>query len=203
MDSFGIYSAAISFDGDGDVIGLSGEITLIWNTGYAYLASKDAYIPNIKRFDWSPDGSQIVLVKRYHNDIFQYVIFIVDMVEPKSEIDLGKTGYRVKWSPDGSKIAFLGGGLRTINPDGTDEQVIVAGSSKGKYDKRVDDEIDWSPESSHLVYTWALSRLPNSGIPEGRTYVYRVEVNGDNPTSMTDDLYYYDHDARAISHAWR
>ncbi|MCK4367140.1 MAG: hypothetical protein KAW84_04260 [Thermoplasmata archaeon] len=152
-EEFGIYSAAISFDANGDVIGLSEEPTLIWDTGYHYEAWADDYIPNVKRFDWSPDGS---------------------------------------------KIAFIQGSLRTINPDGTDEQVIVAPITKGK-DKGGhvrNKDIDWSPDSSHLVYTWIASGRGHNN--PARYDVYRVEANGDYPTSMTDDI-----EGSPASHAWR
>jgi hypothetical protein len=194
MDSFGIYSAGIDFDANGDVIGLSEEPTMIWNTGTH--SSGPKYHPNVKRFDWSPDGSQMVLVKIYHNDIL-YEIFIVDIVA-QTETDLGTTGYRVRWSPDGNKIAFIQNqNLGTINPDGTDEEIIVPSEVKGKTEKTVADKIDWSPDSSHLVYTWRVIRYGNDG-PSGHYEVRRVEANGDNPTSMTNDL-----DVYAGSQAWR
>ena len=152
-EEFGIFSAGVSFDANGDVIGLSEEPTLIWDTGYHYEAWADDYIPNVKRFDWSPDGS---------------------------------------------KIAFIQGSLRTINPDGTDEQVIVAPITKGK-DKGGhvrNKDIDWSPDSSHLVYTWIASGRGHNN--PARYDVYRVEANGDYPTSMTDDI-----EGSPASHAWR
>ena len=195
-EEFGIYSAAISFDANGDVIGLSEEPTLIWDTGYHYAAWADDYIPNVKRFDWSPDGSQIVLAKWKHNDI-NWELFVVDL-GAQTETDLGTSGYKVRWSPDGSKIAFNQGSLRTINPDGTDEQVIVAPITKGK-DKGGhvrNRDIDWSPDSSHLVYTWIASGRGHNN--PARYDVYRVEANGDYPTSMTDDI-----EGSPASHAWR
>ena len=193
-EEFGIYSAAISFDANGDVIGLSEEPTLIWDTGY-HLTYGGDYVPNVMRIDWSPDGSQIVLAKTQHNDIL-WELFVVDL-GAQTETYLGTSGYMVRWSPDGSKIAFVHyKDLRTINPDGTDEQILVAPSDRGKYEKTVQGEIDWSPDSSHLVYTWRLLRYSahTGNIIEGRSYVYRVEANGDNPTSMIDG---------AGSHAWR
>lgn len=193
-EEFGIYSAAIAFDANGDVIGLSEEPTLIWDTGYHYLDYADDYIPNVKRFDWSPDGSKLVLAKWKHNDI-PWEMFIVDL-GAQTETDLGTSGYKVRWSPDGSKIAFLHYyDLRTINPDGTDEQVLVTPKFKGK-DKYVDNEdIDWSPDSNHLVYTWIVWFKDDP--PDVDHFVYRVDVNSVDKTCMTDDL------DDAFSHAWR
>jgi Tol biopolymer transport system component len=143
----------------------------------------------VKRFDWSPDGSQIVLAK-----IYQYELFVVDL-GAQTETDLGTSGHRVRWSPDGNKIAFIQGfDLRTINPDGTDEQVIVAAVFRGK-DKYVQEEIDWSPDSNHLVYTWQVWLKENPPVVDH--FAYRVDVNSGDKTCMTKDL------DDAWSHAWR
>ena len=193
-EEFGIYSAAISFDANGDVIGLSEEPTLIWDTGYHYVAWADDYIPNAKRFDWSPDGSQMVLAKWSHNGI-NWELFIVDL-GAQTETDLGTSGYKVRWSPDGSKIAFIRSrDLRTINPDGTDEQVLVAPRLRGKEKYVHNRDIDWSPDSNHLVYTWIVIHKDNPPIID--IFVYRVDVNSGDKTCMTDDLDYGE------SHAWR
>lgn len=200
MDSFGIYSAAISFDANGDVIELSEEPTLIWNTGYHYLPDENIYIPNVKRFDWSPDGSKLVLAKWIYNDI-HWEIFVVDL-GAESETDFGTHGWRVKWSPDGSKIAFIQGtygSLCTINSDGSDEKVIVEESHKGNTMKSVEDEMGWSPDSNYLHYTWRVTKDFNYGFTS-KYSVHRVEANGNNPTSMTGDL---PDDTYPKAHAWR
>jgi hypothetical protein len=200
MNSFGIYSAGISFDGNGDVVGLTEAPSLIWDTGY-WTYDGTIYVANAKRIDYSPDGSEMVLVKwnKQGGSEMTWDIFVVDLVG-QTESDLQTTGHRVKWSPDGNKIAILQGrDLVTINPDGTEEEVIVASIIKTKSAKYVDDRIGWSPDSTHLVYTWVEVKYGNNG----ETYKYsvrRVEANGDNPTSMTDDL---PDDTYPSAHFWR
>ncbi len=192
-EEFGIYSAAISFDDNGDVIGLSEEPTLIWDTGY-HLTADGRYNPNVKRFDWSPDGSQIVLAKIQHNDIL-WELFVVDL-GAQTETYLGTSGYKVRWSPDGSKIAFIHSkDLRTINPDGTNEQVLVEPRFKGKEKYVSGEDIDWSPDSNHLVYTWNV--WYRIDIPVVDHFVYSVDVNSGDKTCMTKEL------DDAYSHAWR
>lgn len=179
-EEFGIYTAAISFDANGDVVGLSESPYLIWDTGYQYNSNWNAYCPDVKRFDWSPDETKLVLAKWGSFDMY-----VVDLL-PSSETYLGTSGYRVYWSPDGSKIAFIQShGLRTINPDGTDEEVLVAPSSKGRGQKLVKEEICWSPDSNYLIYTWDVSK---SAEPDSDYYIYRITVNGDGKTSLTNDL---------------
>jgi hypothetical protein len=186
---FGIYTAAISFDSNGDVTGLSETPYLFWDTGYIYNSNNDYYIPDVKRFDWSPDGNNLVLAK-WNLDMYN-----VDL-QADSESSLGTSGYKVSWSPDGSKIAFLReSSLRTINQDGTNEQILVAAIHKGK-DRFVDNErIDWSPDSNHVTYTWQV--VNRISPPDSDHYVYRVDVNSGKKTSMTNDL------EDAYSHSWR
>jgi hypothetical protein len=177
---FGIYSAAISFDGNGDVTGLSEAPYLIWDTGYVYNSGSGLYCPNVKRFDWSPDETKLVLAKWGTFDMY-----VVDLVGV-SESYLGTSGYRVYWSPDGSKIAFIqSSGLRTINPDGSDEEELVAPSYKGRGQKLVKEEICWSLDSNYLTYTWVVYK---SADPASDDFIYRITVNGDGKTSLTNDL---------------
>jgi Tol biopolymer transport system component len=191
-DSFGIYSADISFDANGDVNGL-GAPSLLWYTGYA---GEGPYIANVKRFDFSPDGSKLVLAKFGAG---QYDNYIVDL-GAQTETPLGTNGYRVKWSPDGSKIAMIeASSLVTINPDGTGKQILVEYSRKGNTYRRVKDEMGWSPDGNYLHYTWMIDRMGNDGSVVKYSVRY-VEANGDNPTSLTDDL---PDDTYPHAHAWR
>ena len=49
------------------------------------------------------------------------------------------------WSPDGSKIAFVGGGkIWVINADGTNE-INISGTRTG------DNYPDWSPDGSRIA----------------------------------------------------
>ncbi len=189
---FGIFRAPIEYDIDGNIVGLSGNPMPIWDTGYIYNEVKNLYVPNLFTFDWSPDETEIVLVKRLGEGIH---VVNLGVGQGKYLTD----GYRPQWSPDGSKIAFTKThNLRTINPDGTDEQIIVPGSSKGGQEKQVRDEIAWSLDSNYLVYTWNIWHKRGPG--EQSFYVYRVDANGDHETCLTNDLPAAPYKA---SHTWR
>ncbi|UCG70635.1 MAG: PD40 domain-containing protein, partial [Thermoplasmata archaeon] len=156
------------------------------------------YVAEVLHFDWSPDATKLVVAAFDwgHNDL--YVVHL-----PTSTVTLlGTVGYRVRWSPDGSKIAFLRGpygNLLTINPDGSDEQVLVEYSYKGNTIKSVEDEMGWSPDGNYLHYTWRVVRMGNER-DVFKYSVHRIEVDGDNPTSMTGDL---PDDTYPMAHAWR
>ena len=187
---FGIYSAPIEYDGDGNIIGLSGDPARIWDTGYVQ-NSKGRYLVNLLTFDWSPDETKIVLGKR------DTQLCIANL--GTSSEDCLTNGWNPKWSPDGTKIAFSWEqDLRTINPDGTDEQIIVEDSSKGGLWKYVHNNGEWSPDSKYLVYDWFVWHKTGAG--EGNYYVYIVEADGDHPRSLTNDL---PAGNWKLSHAWR
>lgn len=189
---FGIYSAPISYDGDGNIIGLSADPIRVWDTGYR-IPDYGGYLVNMITFDWSPDETKIVLSKRGP----ETPIVIADL-GTGSESYLA-CGYNPRWSPDGTKIVFgqvcvAPSGLATISPDGSDEQIIVPNSDKGVV-KRVQHIYDWSPDSKHLLYTWHVHKKG----PSGGYFIYIVEANGDNPTSLTDDI----SNSQKNSHTWR
>jgi hypothetical protein len=189
---FGIYSAPLAYDVDGNIAG-AGAPQYIWDTGYWYNENTDHYAPNLKTFDWSPDETKIVLADA---DEAPLELFIADL---GTGTDTYLTeGFQPKWSPDGNKIGFLTpvySSLCTINSDGTDEEVIVPSSTKGKT-KYVKYGIDWSPDSNHLLYTWVICHKVDP--PNYEKDVYRVGANGDDKTCLTKEL---DASSRAI--AWR
>ncbi|MCK4445280.1 MAG: PD40 domain-containing protein, partial [Thermoplasmata archaeon] len=191
---FGIYSAPIAYDGDGNIIGLSAVPIRVWDTGYR-LTQGGEYLVNLWTFDWSPDESEIVYAKR------NGTMYVADLGTGSESYLTG--GCNPRWSPDGTKIVFLQfyrtsfyGGLGTISPDGTDEQIIVERSSKGR-SRYVREIPDWSPDSKYLVYVWA---VPDKHGPGGDYYIYIVAANGDNPTCLTKDL---PSGGLKYSHTWR
>lgn len=186
---FGIYSAPIAYDGDGNIIGLSADPIRVWDTGYRIISGK--YLVNVITFDWSPDETKIVLSKRGPDT----QIVIADL-GTGSESYLA-CGYHPRWSPDGTKIVFgqhcvAPIGLATISPDGSDEEIIVPNSIKKGPSKGVQYKYDWSPDSKHLLYTWYVDK---NG-PTGGYFVCVVAANGDNPTCLTDNTW-------KNSHTWR
>ena len=181
ITEFGLYEATISYDGNGDIDGMSDPV-LIWDTGSVTWGGR--YYPDMQHLDWSPDGNHIVFMRMGGG----LTLRVVDLVA-STEIYL-TTGEGPQWSPDGSKIAFSGNhDLRTINPDGTGEQIVVEDKDTGKYNERLNWP-EWSPDSGNLTY-WVL-KIPNRGM-NFDSDIYRVGADGSDKTCLTkdlDDVYY-------------
>jgi Tol biopolymer transport system component len=79
-----------------------------------------------------------------------------------------------QWSPDGGKIAFTHGGIATIKPNGTSFKVIIPGTSTWIYDGA-----QWSPTSSHIVFTGYSSSSSNFDL-------FRATATGGSQTKLTD-----------------
>jgi TolB protein len=92
--------------------------------------------------DWSPDGTQIVFVRRA-------AIFVMEADgSNQRQLTQSAIGRYPTWSPDGTKIAFSNGCLGcassvvyVVNADGTDQRIISRGGA----------EPAWSPDGSKLA----------------------------------------------------
>jgi len=167
----GLYDATVSYDTGGNIIGL-GTPSLILSSD---IICTTFCRPSISYFDWSPDGSKVVLTRWGDSGP---KIYVVDLAS-SSETYLS-TGTSPQWSPDGSKIAFIAHpDLKTINPDGSGETTLVAGRT-GKRSSWVSD-LAWSPDGNHLVYEW---------VAEGRIGlqcdIYRIGVDGSGNTHLSE-----------------
>jgi hypothetical protein len=93
--------------------------------------------------DWSPDGTRVVFVQE--DGMFPGMISVVPTTSggpPRTQLVRGSAP---DWSPDGSRIAFaVGGQIRVIDPDGSNEMALTAG----------DDDTDpsWSPDGTRLAF---------------------------------------------------
>ncbi|MBY0522572.1 MAG: PDZ domain-containing protein [Gemmataceae bacterium] len=104
---------------------------------------------------WAPDGKSIIFIsdRNGHEDL--YLLQADDPEHPefakahrfkvKQLTSSPEPESQVVFAPDGKRVAFLRDGkLWTMNPDGTDQKVIVNETRVFDY--------DWSPDSKSLVY---------------------------------------------------
>ena len=104
---------------------------------------------------WSPDGKKLLFLSDRagqediytlepddpeHPDLVNAHRYKVKRITNSPEAELG-----VSFSPDGKRVAFLRASkLMTMNPDGTDQKLLVS-------DRQVFD-YDWSPDGKYLCY---------------------------------------------------
>jgi formylglycine-generating enzyme required for sulfatase activity len=77
-----------------------------------------------------------------------------------------------KWSPDGSKIAFInyGKGLYTMDPDGSNQKLVIPGEKLNT--------MDWRPDGQGFIYSRVVSTCVST--------VYINNLQGDNETTFLD-----------------
>jgi hypothetical protein len=131
------------------------------------------------RYDWSPAGTSIVYALRY-GDVGR--LYRADESAGSWALtDLQTYGEAPRWSPTGDLIAVQrGGGIGTLTPSGSNPTTIVP----VERDIRMAHPI-WSPSGTHLIYQ--RSRFVDNP-RKNFSDIYRVEVDGDNPTNLTEDI---------------
>lgn len=103
----------------------------------------------------SPDGKKILVTRLTTNSWGDAHLFTINPdgtgLTQLANSDLGEG--QGKWSPDGSKIAFIVNNgstktreLATMNADGTGQKVILALAGE-------QDDPSWSPDGSRIVFT--------------------------------------------------
>ena len=175
ITEFGIYEATVEYDATGNIVGL-GDPTLIWDTGYVFFDGR--YAADMQHLDWSPDGSRMVFARMSDG----LTLHVVDFSTSSESYLID--GYGPQWSPDGNKIAFIGDDdLRTINPDGTGEQILIEDKDSKRWDMRAEYP-NWSPDSAYLAYMFQkLSTRQGT-----QRDIYRVGVDGSDNTCLTRDI---------------
>ena len=165
----GIYVAGVVFDGSGNVTGLVSQPT-------------GASVPGGSSggHDWAPDGVRLVHAEP---DRTLWVSNLSSGVSTRLNSPSG--GDKPAWSPDGSTIAYgntgtVGGGIRTISPDGSGDRSLVMISPKNDVSKSLSYPA-WSPNGTHLVY------LQFSPSLSSRWDIYRVTAGGSAKTNLTAD----------------
>ena len=128
--------------------------------------------------DWSPDGAKIVYDSGSGSG-HQIVIANADGSNPVTIAE----GDNPSWSPDGTRIAYVGEDRRIwiTNADGSDAQPITDGPDASgetvSFESGYDWNPSWSPDGRSIAYTRVVSErlvsLPNG---EGRVSVTLEEL---------------------------
>jgi Tol biopolymer transport system component len=181
----GIWKQSIAFDTNGDVTGLTGTPSLVWESTYRYSQSSGIYWPLITAgHDWSPDGTKIAFDSSWTD-----IEIHVGDTTTGTETDIADGCYP-RWSPDGNMIAFMIGGssvqLKVIKPDGTGEKTLVQATHKGDWINHLD-TFSWSPDSTFLSYDlWKTTLRRGSVVYRGD--IFYIGADGSGNTCVSKDL---------------
>lgn len=115
---------------------------------------RQVVVPNAGMPDWSPDGLALTFVQNQRIGKIVLATGTITWLSPAGAFSLGPA-----WSPNGATIAFsTNNGVNTNPPDlwtvassgGTPVRVGLSGPPRSQTD-----DVDWSPDSQHLVATVA------------------------------------------------
>lgn len=137
---------------------------------------------------FSPDGSQIAFLVG-QGSVLPCAIYIVNssdgVAHAISDYIVGAEGFRLSWSPDGSRIAFEsdslywnGRGICVINSDGSGFQRLTADSTQ-----------NCDPAWSHDGTKFAFSRH-ETDFGSNTYQIYVMNADGSNPQNITNSTTY-------------
>lgn len=187
--SWGFYTAHLSFDGAGDVIGLDAAPAYTVSLGTWNSQSPGAETYDARDWSWSPDMTRLAVVD--HGGTLLRVV----NVATGAVTQLGE-GADPDWSPDNSKIAcyrFVKGAtsskdayaIETIRPDGTGRTTIT--SVRSRISTSLSQSVSgpaWSPDGAAIAYRYVYE---DNGL--NWTYsIYRVAADGTGVTNLTPEV---------------
>ena len=130
---------------------------------------------------WSPDGTRLAYNQSSYEDPGMNGIYLLDVGTGESArlthcgdgCPRGQGG--LAWSPDGSQIAYSGGGIFVMDADGSDRRVIPNGPVQEP------GGIAWSPDGTRIAFTGH----------EGNAYhVYTMNLDGSDLTPLIEQSMY-------------
>ena len=132
--------------------------------------------------EWSPDGEQIAYRRREPSGMFIYIGTIDGKQEEKVAIGCCPT-----WSPDGTEIAFVSGGVEqrhiSILRLGTRKQKVVFPPKAPP--SWIGGAAVWSPNGDKLAFSW-LHRVPLKEFLDTQT-IYIINRDGTGLVQLVDE----------------
>jgi len=168
----GIYTAALVFGDDGNIIGLAAQPpTPAIPLPLVESAPGDLW-PDVLAYSWSPTADMVAYSNNGDTELW-----VGDLLGARIRIYNGQA-HMPQWSPLGDKIAFThSGGIWTIKANGTGAKRIIANTSTWSFSHAY-----WSPTGSHLVFT-GQSQVDNN--QDYNQDVFRATATGGTLVNLT------------------
>ena len=142
--------------------------------------------------DWSPDGQRIVFASRRDGNLEIYVM----NVDGSNVVQLTRMGFAAVpvWSPDGKRITFFHdtgkkeeAGIYLMDSDGANIAQLT------HYPLVVDLAFEWSPDSTHIVFTAVDESPRGEGQPtlsseDKNPRVYAIKADGSDLLLLEKDM---------------
>lgn len=163
----GLYIASLVFDGSGNIIGLESQpATPVISTAIVEI-QPGVLRADLAAYSWDSAGERVTYTK---NDS---TLWVANLLNMHTQIFAG-AAHAPQWSPDGSKIAFTGGGIWTIKPNGAALKLVVRQTSAW-----FPSHVFWSPTGTHFAFAG------ESNIDLGNSDVFRVPATGGTAVNLT------------------
>lgn len=128
--------------------------------------------------DWDKDSKSIVYISDTDAKPELYIVFALGNETPKRLTDSEEDELLPRFSPDGKTIAFYRGKrqLRLINPDGTDDRLLIESDFGGRFAN----SYAWSPDSRYIAI------VPQKN---GNSNIVAVDVQSKKQYPLTNTAY--------------
>ena len=149
------------------------------------LSTEGEYARNItdtpwreRDIDWDKDSKNIVYISDIDANPELYVVSALGHEAPRRLTESEEDELMPRFSPDGKTIAFYRGKrqLRLINPDGTDDRLLIESDFGGRFA----DTFSWSPDSRYIAV------VPQKN---GNSDIFAVDVQSGKHYLLTNTAY--------------
>ena len=179
----GLYTAHVAFDAAGDVVGLDAEPSFRVSLG-TYVQNGNEAV-DARAVAWSPDMTRGVC-DRFSSGAD---IRVVDVATGASTVIASGGVEECDWSPDGSRIAFVGQAfthpdpypsIYVVSPTGASRTLIFQSAKSGPVNLDSLTGLRWSSDSAQVAFEWQKS---------GSWYqsIYRVAATGGTAVRLRSD----------------